>query len=395
MNLFFVQQQPNEHDRSLIERLDMERQSTPLAMERAASAPAASTHTTKLDRFVIQSLFEYCGKPRIQIDLWDGTSFCEPESEPLAVVRLNNRTTLWKLISNVDIGFGDQFTEGNLEIEGDLVAVLCEIYTAKQRSIDDRSLVGKLFSKLTSKKARSNTLSSSKSNIHHHYDLGNEFYSLWLDSEAMQYTCAYFPYEAMSIEEAQIAKMDHVCKKLMLEPGQTVVEAGCGWGGLAVYMAKNYGVNVRSYNISHEQIVYAQNRAQELGLSDQVEYVEDDYRNIDGSFDAFVSVGMLEHVGLGNFAELGAVIDRCLKNQWNRTNSLNRSQYGRADEPMDRKENFSRSLPSNHSGNDEHHRTLQFLCSGYRKLTTPLCGDLATLAKSIRSKPTCRESNVR
>ncbi len=313
MNLFFVQQQPNEHDRSLIERLDMERQSTPLAMERAASAPAASTHTTKLDRFVIQSLFEYCGKPRIQIDLWDGTSFCEPESEPLAVVRLNNRTTLWKLISNVDIGFGDQFTEGNLEIEGDLVAVLCEIYTAKQRSIDDRSLVGKLFSKLTSKKARSNTLSSSKSNIHHHYDLGNEFYSLWLDSEAMQYTCAYFPYEAMSIEEAQIAKMDHVCKKLMLEPGQTVVEAGCGWGGLAVYMAKNYGVNVRSYNISHEQIVYAQNRAQELGLSDQVEYVEDDYRNIDGSFDAFVSVGMLEHVGLGNFAELGAVIDRCLK----------------------------------------------------------------------------------
>jgi len=100
---------------------------------------------------------------------------------------------------------------------------------------------------------------------------------------------------------------------LRLKPGQTVIEAGCGWGGFALYMAQNYGVNVRSYNISEEQIKYARERIQQFGLHDQVEYILDDYRNADGQVDAFVSVGMLEHVGVEYYQELGRVIDRCLK----------------------------------------------------------------------------------
>jgi cyclopropane-fatty-acyl-phospholipid synthase len=107
--------------------------------------------------------------------------------------------------------------------------------------------------------------------------------------------------------------MDHVCRKLRLKAGESVVEAGCGWGTLALHMARNYGVRVRAFNISREQVAYARERAAREGLSGQVEYVEDDYRNISGRFDAFVSVGMLEHVGVANYEALGAVIRRALQ----------------------------------------------------------------------------------
>jgi cyclopropane-fatty-acyl-phospholipid synthase len=106
--------------------------------------------------------------------------------------------------------------------------------------------------------------------------------------------------------------MDHVCRKLRLRPGETVVEAGCGWGTLAMHMARNYGVRVRAFNISQEQVAYARARAAREGLSGSIEYVQDDYRNITGQSDAFVSVGMLEHVGVGNYPQLGQVARRCL-----------------------------------------------------------------------------------
>ncbi len=131
----------------------------------------------------------------------------------------------------------------------------------------------------------------------------------------MVYTCAYFPNEEASLEEAQEAKFDLICRKLWLRPGETVVEAGCGWGSLAMYMAENYGVKVRAFNISHEQIRVAREVAKQKGLSSLVEFVEDDYRSITGRYDAFVSVGMLEHVGREHYAELGKVIQRTIGDQ--------------------------------------------------------------------------------
>jgi cyclopropane-fatty-acyl-phospholipid synthase len=128
----------------------------------------------------------------------------------------------------------------------------------------------------------------------------------------MVYTCAYFPRPDVSLEEAQVAKLDLVCRKLRLRPGDTVVEAGCGWGALALHMARAYGARVRAYNVSTEQIRYARSRAAVEGLSEQVEFLEEDYRNIRGRFDVFVSVGMLEHVGLERYRTLGMTIDRCL-----------------------------------------------------------------------------------
>jgi cyclopropane-fatty-acyl-phospholipid synthase len=149
-------------------------------------------------------------------------------------------------------------------------------------------------------------------NVHHHYDLGNDFYQAWLDDQ-MVYTCAYFEHPDVSLEEAQRAKLDLVCRKLRLRPGEAVVEAGCGWGALALHMARAYGVRVRAFNLSREQIAYARRRAAREGLGSQVEFIDDDYRNVKGEYDAFVSVGMLEHVGLSHFGSLAAVLSRVLR----------------------------------------------------------------------------------
>ncbi len=292
-----------------------ERRSPPLAMAVHRNRNKTSSPPNTLDRYLVAKLLEFTGHPPINIQLWDDSTISEHAATNDMTLHLKNRTAFYKLLRQNEIGFGDCYTDGALEIQGDLVAFLCELYSSKRRQNLDQNWRLRLFNRLTRKKARVNTLSGSKSNIHHHYDLGNEFYSLWLDREAMQYTCAYFARPDDTIEQAQAAKMEHVCRKLMLQPGQTVVEAGCGWGGLARYMAKNHGVRVKSYNISHEQIVYAKERAAREGLTDQVEYIEDDYRNIKGEFDVFVSVGMLEHVGKQNYRTLGAVIDRCLTKQ--------------------------------------------------------------------------------
>jgi cyclopropane-fatty-acyl-phospholipid synthase len=117
----------------------------------------------------------------------------------------------------------------------------------------------------------------------------------------------------MTLDEAQEAKLDLVCRKLQLRRGDSVVEAGCGWGALAIHMAKRYGVRVRAFNVSHEQLAFARARALREGLTDRVEFIDDDYRNVRGTFDAFVSVGMLEHVGLSNFRTFGDVVRRSLR----------------------------------------------------------------------------------
>jgi len=156
-----------------------------------------------------------------------------------------------------------------------------------------------------------NPRSRARRNVHHHYDLGNDFYRLWLD-ERMVYTCAYFEQPGMSLEEAQVAKLEHVCRKLRLRPGERVVEAGCGWGALALHAAEHYDVRVRAYNVSSEQIRFAREEARRRGLENRVEFVEDDYRKARDACDAFVSVGMLEHVGPAHYRSLGKVVDRCL-----------------------------------------------------------------------------------
>lgn len=262
-----------------------------------------------VERWLGRKLLEIADSKTLHLVLWNGETIAISDRPPVAQLFVRDRRALYKLLCNPTLHFGDLFSVGRVKVEGNLVHFLEVAY----RTITDAPRVG-LLKNLQSRffnRPRANTLSGSRENIHHHYDIGNAFYELWLDRE-MQYTCAYFPRSTMTLEQAQTAKMDHVCRKLRLKPGDRVVEAGCGWGGLARHMARHYGAKVRSYNISHQQIVHAQERARADGLDDRVEFIEDDYRNIVGEYDVFVSIGMLEHVGLKNYHALGDVIDRCL-----------------------------------------------------------------------------------
>ena len=257
---------------------------------------------------VTRSLLNSLGNPPISITLWNGESIVTAPSNPVADMRIGSRFCLFKLLINPELYFGDAYSNGSIEVDGDLVKFIEAVYQglARARSTGLRSrLTGWL------NRSHLNSLSDSRENIHHHYDLGNEFYKLWLDQQ-MVYTCAYFSSPDITLEQAQIAKMDHVCRKLRLRPEEIVIEAGCGWGALALHMAAHYGVRVKAFNISHEQIVYAKARAHALGVEHRVEFIEDDYRNANGRFDAFMSVGMLEHVGHEYYHDLRRVIDRSL-----------------------------------------------------------------------------------
>lgn len=271
--------------------------------------PALVSRVFSAEKLLLARMMESLGSPPVDLVLWDGQAIASLESPALARVLIRDRGALLKLIANPELGFGEMFTAGRIEVEGNLVDCLEAIYRALPRTEQGR--IGQKLLAPFNSPAR-NSLPRARRNIHHHYDIGNDFYRLWLDRE-MVYTCAYFPDPAMSLEQAQAAKLDYVCRKLRLAPGETVLETGCGWGALALHMAKHYGAIVKAYNISKEQIAYARERARAEGLDAQVQFIEDDYRNVDGQFDAFVSVGMLEHVGVDQYEVLGALIDRCLK----------------------------------------------------------------------------------
>lgn len=268
---------------------------------------------TAFDHWLIKQVLTIIGSPPLKIIVWDGSIVYGADLQDVPTVTLCDRGSLLRLMIDPEINFGDLYSSGRIRFDGDLSSFLVTIFNSMPDY--DYGTGNKIRRIITGAlhQVMGNTLSKAKNNIYHHYDLSNEFYKKWLDTEVMQYTCAYYPNSDMSLEQAQTAKLHHVCRKLQLKPGDSVVEAGCGWGGLARFMAQHYGVTVKAYNISREQIAFATNKAKEMGLEGKVEYIEDDYRNIQGEFDVFVSVGMLEHVGLRNFTTLGDVINRCLK----------------------------------------------------------------------------------
>ena len=263
------------------------------------------------ERWLVAKLLKMSGSPPIRFELWNG-DVIEPEhSTACYTLRLMDHKALMALVSNPNLAFGDLYSAGRLQVDGDLPSLMEALYRSVHRA--RQSWPRWLEALWRNHAPRSTGLSEAKENIHHHYDLGNEFYRLWLDTAEMQYTCAYYETPDISLEQAQLAKLEHVCRKLRLKPGMIVAEAGCGWGGLGRYMARNYGVRVHAYNISKEQLAFARAEAKRENLDHLVEYIEDDYRNIDGQYDAFVSVGMLEHVGKENFPAMSELIRRVLK----------------------------------------------------------------------------------
>ncbi len=286
-------------------------ESTPhvLTLPLEATQPGRNPHN--YERWLVAKLMRMAGSPPIRFQLWNGDEIDPEQREAQFVLHLKDPKALYSLVANPNLAFGDLYSAGRLDVEGDLPDLMESLYRSVH--VAREKWPRWLDALWRNHNPRSTGISEAKENIHHHYDLGNEFYQLWLDRAAMQYTCAYYERPDLTLEQAQLAKLEHVCRKLRLKPGMTVVEAGCGWGGLARYMAREYGVKVHSYNISKEQLLYAREQARAQNLDHLIDYVEDDYRNIKGQYDAFVSVGMLEHVGKENYPELSALIKRSLK----------------------------------------------------------------------------------
>jgi len=275
----------------------------------SAAAHASGRPSSGLERALLTRLHRLAGTPPARLVLWDG--YATGPGTARFEIEILDRGALYRLLRSPNIGFGDMYSAGRLRVRGDLSDMLVQVYEHIARA---RQAWPTWLAALWRDPPRDGAdLDGARDNIHRHYDLGNAFYRQWLDTAAMQYTCAYFEAQDMTLEQAQLAKLEHVCRKLRLQPGQQVIEAGCGWGGLARYMARRHGVRVRAFNISREQVAWAREQAAREGLAERVEYIEDDYRNITGHCDAFVSVGMLEHVGPANYPALAAVIGRTLK----------------------------------------------------------------------------------
>jgi cyclopropane-fatty-acyl-phospholipid synthase len=273
-------------------------------LERRASGPG------RLDRWLAGRLQRSIAGSSVRLELWDGSSPLDGSQPSIGDVIVGDRRTLIGLALDPDLQFGEAYMAGRLKIRGQVEPV---VEALSRLSPLTESWKARVASAL----ALPNTLGASRRNVHHHDDLGNDFYGLWLDRDLV-YTCAYYAHPQMSLDEAQRAKLDLVCRKLRLRPGETVVEAGCGWGALALHMARHYGVRVKAFNISREQLAHARDRAAREGLAGQVEFIDDDYRNVSGPFDAFVSIGMLEHVGPRHFSCVGEVIKRTLQRNGSR-----------------------------------------------------------------------------
>ncbi|WP_338521995.1 C17 cyclopropane fatty acid synthase CfaB [Pseudomonas batumici] len=231
----------------------------------------------------------------LRLRLWDGHEFNLGPTPSVTIVVKDPQLVAQFTRPTLDL-LGSAFVEGKLELEGsisEVVRVCDELSQALLEDEGDNLPVRQAHDKETD-----------AASISYHYDLSNAFYQLWLDRE-MVYSCAYFERDDATLEEAQQAKFRHLCRKLRLQPGEYLLDVGCGWGGLARYAAREFGVKVFGITLSKEQLALAKERVAAEGLQDKVDLQLLDYRDLpqDGRFDKVVSVGMFEHVGHANLKQ--------------------------------------------------------------------------------------------
>jgi cyclopropane-fatty-acyl-phospholipid synthase len=228
---------------------------------------------------------------------------------PDVAVRFTDSKVGRDIVLDPRLGAGEAYIDGRIVMERGGPMELVELVQMNNRWEKRGKLMAPSWRrKITGQiafLARSfNKPGSSKRNVAHHYDIGNDLYKLMLDAEHMQYSCAYWPREGMTLEQAQVAKLAHIAAKLAIKPGQTVLDIGCGWGGMAIYLARKYDVQVHGITLSEEQIALAKQRAEAAGVADRTRFELVDYRHLDGrglTYDRIVSVGMFEHVGTPQF----------------------------------------------------------------------------------------------
>jgi cyclopropane-fatty-acyl-phospholipid synthase len=271
------------------------------------------THT--LAKRLFFHVLSQLGEGQLEIGCPEDTCvFGSPETDLRAMVVVHNQRFFRRALFGGDMGMGEAFMQGDWS-SPDLVAVV----RLAVRNLDRIEKGNRLLSTLSSiadamrHRLRGNSVSGSRRNISYHYDLGNDFYRLFLDP-AMAYSCAYYQTPDDSLEQAQQLKFERICRKLQLRPSDHLLEIGTGWGGFAAYAAKNCGCQVTTTTISRKQYEYAQSLFQQPGeAGDRITLLLEDYRNLRGQFDKLVSIEMFEAVGLKYYDAYFTACDRLLK----------------------------------------------------------------------------------
>lgn len=237
-----------------------------------------------------------------------------PGGPPAVTIRLHDPALHWKLFFRPELYAGEAYTDGTLTIED---ASLYDFLDLMGRNFADAegdplSRTAHHIDRLFRRLQQANPVARARRNVAHHYDLSDKLYALFLD-EDRQYSCAYFPRPDLSLDEAQRAKRRHIAAKLRLQPGMRVLDIGCGWGGLGLWMAERFDVEVVGLTLSEEQLRIAEARAEQRGLVDRTQFFLRDYREEAGRYDRIVSVGMFEHVGVRHYGQFFATVRECLE----------------------------------------------------------------------------------
>lgn len=262
-----------------------------------------------LEKPIYKKILEKASNDPFLVTFWDGKEKAFNKGEPAFRLIFKKPLNTKKLVSDTTLTLAEAYMSGELVIEGNIEKIIESIFSNKDSFLNQHKVLGKIS------KIKSNTVKKSKEDISYHYDLGNDFYSLWLD-ETMSYSCAYFKTKEDTLYEAQMNKIHHTLKKLNLKPGQTLLDIGCGWGYLIIEAAKFYQVKAVGITLSEEQYLETKKRIEENGLVGQVEVRLVDYRELSKEkmmFDRIVSVGMLEHVGQANIPIFMDEVDKLLK----------------------------------------------------------------------------------
>lgn len=261
-----------------------------------------------MDKTVYKNLFRNLFSETCTIRFWDGEEITFGTGDSNFSIIFNEPLPIYDIIINPSVTFGEAYMHNRIEIVGNTRDIIEAIYSNPKSFLRYKGKLNKLVNPVK------NSLQNSKENISYHYDIGNDFYQLWLD-KTMTYSCGYFMTEDDSLDQAQANKVDYILKKLNLKEGNTLLDIGCGWGELIIAAARKYKVKAMGITLSSEQMEKTNKRIKEEGLDNLAEVQLIDYRQMkDRSFDRIVSVGMIEHVGKDYLLEYFKTVNKLLNN---------------------------------------------------------------------------------
>jgi len=261
------------------------------------------------NKLFYKTLFKNMFSDPFEIKFLDGSEEKFGEGESKFRMIFDESISKGDVIKDPSITLGEAYMTKKINIEGNLQTVIESLYNNKDSFLKKSAKYQKLIKKVK------NSIKRSKDNIQFHYDIGNDFYKLWLD-DSMIYSCGYFKKETDSLNDAQRNKIDHILNKLNLKEGQAILDIGCGWGELIITASKQYKVKAIGITLSEEQFQKVNERIKAEGLENLVEVKLQDYREIKNvTFDRIVSIGMLEHVGLENLSEYFNVVNNLLNDK--------------------------------------------------------------------------------